>query len=317
MTLTIDHQTSFRHEALLYAGDDDFVSKVGSFIADSVEADEPILVVVSAHKIGLLRDGLGDAIDVVMFADMTDIGANPARIIPAWRDFVDHHSARTSARFRGVGEPIWAERSSDELVECQRHEGLLNVAFDGAPAWWLVCPYDTASLDDGVIEEAYRTHPRVIHGDETESSTIYRDVFTTSRPFGAPLPEPEVVDDRFNVDVANLDVARRRVAEHATAFGMNGMRVRDFILAVSEVATNSLRYGGGRGAARTWTNDGTFVFEIRDHGHIDRALAGRIRPTPGQLGGYGLWLANQVCDLVQIRTFESSSVVRLHMARSA
>jgi len=98
---------------------------------------------------------------------------------------------------------------------------------------------------------------------------------------------------------------------------MDDVKVQDFILAVSEVSTNSLRYGGGRGVARVWTNGATSVFEIRDEGVIDRALAGRIRPTPGQPSGYGLWLANQVCDLVQIRTFDSGSVVRLHMSRAA
>jgi anti-sigma regulatory factor (Ser/Thr protein kinase) len=316
MTLTVQ-QTGFRHEALLYTDENDFVRKVGAFITDSVESEEPILVAVSERKIGRLRDELGRMSDAVSFADVEDIGANPARYLPAWRDYVDQQSARSSARFRGIGEPIWSGRSADELVECQRHEGLLNVAFDGAPAWWLVCPYDTSSLDASVIDEVYRTHPGVINGDETEESATYRDVFTTSRPFGAALPEPDFTDDEFTIAIENLDTARRRVAEHMTTFGMDDLRTRDFILAVSEVATNSLRYGGGRGDARVWTNGETFVFEIRDHGVIDRALAGRIRPTPGQPSGYGLWLANQVCDLVQIRTFGSGSVVRLHMSRAA
>jgi hypothetical protein len=31
------------------------------------------------------------------------------------------------------------------------------------------------------------------------------------------------------------------------------------------------------------------------------------------MGGYGLWLANQLCDLVQVRSFPTGSAVRLHM----
>ena len=42
----------------------------------------------------------------------------------------------------------------------------------------------------------------------------------------------------------------------------------------------------------------------------------RERPVPGQRGGFGLWVANQVCDLVQVRTYPSGNVVRLHMRRA-
>ena len=59
---------------------------------------------------------------------MAEIGANPACIIPAWRDFVDE-CAEAGRAIRGIGEPIWADRSPAELVECQRHESLLNLAF--------------------------------------------------------------------------------------------------------------------------------------------------------------------------------------------
>jgi len=33
------------------------------------------------------------------------------------------------------------------------------------------------------------------------------------------------------------------------------------------------------------------------------------------VGGHGLWLVNQLCDLVQMRTFASGSVVRVHLHR--
>ena len=49
-----------------------------------------------------------------------------------------------------------------------------------------------------------------------------------------------------------------------------------------------------------------------DAGRIADPLAGRQRPTSGQSGGHGLWLCNQICDLVQLRTFATGSVVRLH-----
>ena len=54
---------------------------------------------------------------------------------------------------------------------------------------------------------------------------------------------------------------------------------------------------------------------MRDDGSFDEPLAGRVRPMPAQMGGYGLWVANQVCDLVQIRSLPGGSAVRLHMRR--
>jgi hypothetical protein len=51
---------------------------------------------------------------------------------------------------------------------------LLNVAFAGAPAWWLLCPYDTETLDAAVIDEAHRSHPFVVQGRAQQVSTGYR-----------------------------------------------------------------------------------------------------------------------------------------------
>ena len=65
-------------------------------------------------------------------------------------------------RLRGIGEPIWADRSPDELVECQRHEALLNLAFADAGDFWLLCPYDVDALDPDVIAEAHHSHPAVV-----------------------------------------------------------------------------------------------------------------------------------------------------------
>jgi hypothetical protein len=113
--------TSFRHEALLYAGEAEFVDRTLPFIRDGLDADEPTLVVVDAAKIERLRSALDGDADRVHFTDMAVVGHNPARIIPAWRAFVDEHRG-TGRQLRGIGEPISATRSPAELVECQRHE---------------------------------------------------------------------------------------------------------------------------------------------------------------------------------------------------
>jgi anti-sigma regulatory factor (Ser/Thr protein kinase) len=306
---------TLRHEALLYAGGRDFVDRTAPFILGAVAKEEPILVVVSTAKIDMLRAELGRATDRVAFADMEMVGRNPARIIPAWREFlVQNGDAGRSCR--GIGEPIWAGRTPEELVECERHEALLNLAFDEGPPLWLACPYDTLALDPIVIEAAHRTHPLVWDGgDAHDVSDVFPGLAAVAGPFDRPLPEPEEPTGEIPFGLADLPMVRASVERAAFDGGLSASRTEDLILAASEVATNSIRHGGGGGRLRIWRSGDSLVCEVRDGGRLDQPLVGRQKPADEQGSGFGLWLANQVCDLVQIRSFEAGTVVRLLMAR--
>jgi anti-sigma regulatory factor (Ser/Thr protein kinase) len=85
------------------------------------------------------------------------------------------------------------------------------------------------------------------------------------------------------------------------------------VVAANEAATNSVLHGGGSGAVRAWTTDDALVCEVRDSGRIEDPVVGRVRPKAGTDGGHGLWLAHQVCDLVQVRSHRRGTAVRLHM----
>ena len=306
---------AFRHEALLYAGDAEFVGSTSSFIRDGLANDEPTLVVVSARKIEMLKENLGLEADSVLFADMNNIGLNPARIIPAWRDFVGDYGA-DGRRLRGIGEPIWKGRGPAELVESQRHEALLNVAFAGGQAWYLLCPYDTDSLEPEVVEEAFRSHPFTSHSNNGRAeSGQYVGLEVESGPFDAPLPEPIGEPPEFTFQAGPMGGLRRLVARHALDAGLGSSKTSDLVLAVTEVAGNSLKHGGGEGVLRIWQDPSTLYCEVRDKGYIRHPLVDRVKPPVDTEGSRGLWLVNQLCDLVQIRTNESGTVVRLHLNR--
>jgi anti-sigma regulatory factor (Ser/Thr protein kinase) len=241
---------------------------------------------------------------------MAEGGINPARIIPAWREFVDAHSGR-GRRLRGIGEPIWAQRSPDEIVECQRHEALLNLAFAGAEDFWLLCPYDVEALDTEVIEKAHHSHPVVVADGGSHDSPTY-DLRAVAAPFAEPLSEPPVGADELPFASGMLAGLRQLVKLRAKGAGLPATRAGDLVLAVNELATNSIRHGGGGGVLRVWEAVDTLICEVTDAGRIADPLAGRRRPASGQSGGHGLWLCNQICDLVQLRTFATGSVVRLH-----
>jgi anti-sigma regulatory factor (Ser/Thr protein kinase) len=80
------------------------------------------------------------------------------------------------------------------------------------------------------------------------------------------------------------------------------------------VATNSIRHGGGEGKLRLWDEDDSLVLSVRDAGRIEDSLVGRERPPSEQASGRGLWLVNQLCDLVQIRSGKDGTEVRLRMS---
>src|SRR5439155_17502304 len=211
---------AFRHEALLYAGEADFLDRTLPFLIEGAEAGEPTLVVVDEVKIGRLRRALDGHADAIRFADMAAVGANPARIIPTWHRFVADH-AGLGRPIRGIGEPVWPGRTADELVECQRHEALLNLAFAGAPSFRLVCPYDVETLPPAVIEEARRTHPVV----GARASDDFLGLDAVAAPFDAPLPDGPAGCDWMEFGARRLGAVRRFVIREAERSGLAWTRI--------------------------------------------------------------------------------------------
>ena len=303
----------FRHEALLYEGYGGFVKDVGEFIRLGVAQGEALLVVVTPDKSDLLRAHLGPVADSVRFEDMAEVGANPARILPVWSDFVAEQTG-AGREFRGVGEPVWGPRSAEELAECARHEALLNLAFANGSSWRLACPYDRATLDQSVVDEARRNHPIISIDGSQEVSEPFRGMDAAKEPFDEPLPDPRgPTRTLWFGDVRDVRRVREFVRELAVAAGLEHGRVEDLVLAADEIAANSLRHGGGQGVLRVWKQEHALICEVSDRGDLDEPLAGRQRPEANRASGMGLWIANHVCDLVQLRSTPEGSIVRLHM----
>jgi anti-sigma regulatory factor (Ser/Thr protein kinase) len=297
----------FCHQALFYAGTEDFLEATGSFVEAGLSAGEPVMVTLCPEKIELLRSRLGSGADQVVFVDMAEMGRNPARIIPAWRRFVDHHP--DSPTLWGIGEPIWPARRPDEITECQRAEALFNIAFSGDRPWRLTCLYDTTALTDEVLCEARRSHPYVLEQGRQNSSALYDD---SPSVFAGPLPEPATVVGEHRFDAASLGSLRADLSRWVSTV-LSGPRAAYLVLAANEVATNSVRHGGGSGRLRYWRDGAAAVVEVIDAGSFVDPLLGRVFPPDDDEDGRGLWMANQLCDLVQLRSSPAGTVVRLRM----
>jgi anti-sigma regulatory factor (Ser/Thr protein kinase) len=296
----------FQHEALIYHGSDEYVAGTVPFLWAGLEAGRPLLVAVGPDQTALLERELGKDAGRVRFLDMREVGRNPASIIPVWQQFVGESEGRLA---RCVGEPVWASRSPAALEECQRHECLLNVAFDPGPAWDLLCPYDAESLGEEVLGKVAHSHRLVCRGGEREESFSF---VSDQDCFAGELPPPTAMPEVLSFTLTELAEVRRRVAAAAERAGMGPAQIADLVTATSELAANSVMHGGGSGTLRLWREEERVLAEVEDRGRIEEPLVGRLQPDISQEGGRGLWLANRLCDLVQIRSGERGTTVRLH-----
>lgn len=300
----------FSHEAFLYSSPAEFLDGASAFVREGLEQDQSVMVAVTGDRARWIREFFG-AEPGVALVDMAQLGANPARIIPAWRDFLDEHAAQGRA-VRGIGEPIWSGRSDAEIAECHQHESLLNLAFGGGPTWRLLCPYDVTALPGSVIDEARANHPVVVTGQNRSPSTTYHPDSPWRALRGEPFPPPAEPVTELAFSAGDLASVRRLVDRRCEESGVHPSAAADLTLSVDEIASNSLLHGGGRGVLRVWEEGGSLVCEVSDDGVIRDPLAGRQPPALEWTNGRGLWLANQLCDLVQVRSGAAGTVIRLH-----
>ena len=302
--------TAYRHEAFFWDGLPEFLARTVPFVAEAVDEQTPVMVAMPEAYSTPLRDSLGDRADAVTFVDMTALGHNPARIIPAWVDFIAANGAGTRP-LRGIGKPIWAGRREAEVVECQIHEAMLNAAVPADTPLWLLCPYDVGTLDAEVLEAACRSHPTLVGGALGGASHSYTDEHDplSLAVRGLPAPPAHAVEMHFrNGDLSRV---RRTVEQLAVDAGVAERRIGDLVLGVNEIAANSLDHGGGSGVLRAWQESDALVVEVTDSGLLTDPLVGRVTPRPAQVRGRGLWLVNRLCDLVQIRTAPTGTVIRV------
>jgi anti-sigma regulatory factor (Ser/Thr protein kinase) len=113
----------------------------------------------------------------------------------------------------------------------------------------------------------------------------------------------------------DLSRVRRVTRQRAVEAGVGRDRVDDIVLAVNEMVSNTLSHVGEGGTLSIWleTHQHELICEVRDGGHIADPLAGRRQPSADELSGRGLWIANQLCDLVELRSGVEGTVVRLHV----
>ncbi|MEH1168538.1 ATP-binding protein [Micromonospora sp. CPCC 205539] len=126
-----------------------------------------------------------------------------------------------------------------------------------------------------------------------------------------PIEPALLIADAF--DQAQVTEIRHSVTSCAHASGLSGQRLDDFVLAINELITNAVRHGGGRGWLRLWREPEALICEIADHGQgiTPQRLGDRRRPAADTAGGWGLWLARELTDAMEVATSTAGTVVRI------
>ncbi len=295
-----------RHEALPYRGHEQFLASAVSVLRDALDRDERLIFLAGSAKLDDVRDGLGADVDAVTMVATDDHGRNPSRITTMLHSFsvMDH-----GRRALGLSETVLPGLAPPILQEAQLAESVLNAPALASWPMSIICLYDVDRLDADCQLEMRRGHP-VIRGelgpnddfDVDRLAVLYRAELSPPAPAAAP---------RFAVDGTSLTTMREFVRTEARLHGLRDDRVDDLVLAANEIVANSVRHSGAHCVVAVWAQASAVVCEVRDHGWVRDPTVGRLAPSVEATSGRGVWLANHLCDLLQIRSAPAGTVVRL------
>jgi DNA-binding GntR family transcriptional regulator len=300
------------HQALIYAGDDEFLASTLPFIVEGLEADERVLAVTTPANREILIRTLGRRAEEVEFRDSDEWYELPAHTLLSYQRYIQYADRN---RVRVIGEVAWKENTPEAMAEWTRYEAILNVAFALNPVS-IMCPYDARRLPGAIVADARRTHPSISSGAGSFLSEHYTDVAVLTRELdGASLAPPRapVVKHAITPDLRDT---RGFILDQARRAGVTGKSLQDAFLAVQEVAASVIFHGPGLATMSAWIEHGELIYEIRDEGSDSSdPLSGQLVLGPILMSEpRGLWLARLLCDLVEARSHNGGLTVRLHIA---
>ena len=175
----------------------------------------------------------------------------------------------------------------------------------------LICAYPHDPATAAAIRHA---HPSLLNGAATPNPDhLPADQFLAHHP----LPPPSELGQPHDIHIldhpAQLTELRQRVSAHAARAGLPSCRGEDFVLAVSEVASNAVEHGAPPAAVCLWTTSTSVICQVSDNGHFTQPLAGLLPPHASQNRARGLWIAHQLCD--ELYCWPHPTTIRLHIDR--
>jgi anti-sigma regulatory factor (Ser/Thr protein kinase) len=297
----------FVHEALMYRNEAEFDAAMQEFLQEAVAAGEPILFALPSAHLEHVREMVEGAMPEVRLEDAEQVGRNPNCLLEMIEEWVTSHGGRA----RIVSEVVWPGRSHAEAVEALRHEALVNHALADTTAT-IMSPFDAERLDADILAGVEMTHPTVVEGGRRRAGTSYTDPL--SARFGElwPLEDPAGPVSEHELQGSLIEL-RRAIADDPVLGSLSAERRSDLVFAINEAASNAVRYGNATCMTRIWHDGDEVVTEVSSDSGIPDVMAGRRRPAADALQGRGLWLINQLCDLVELRSSTAGTTLRMHV----
>lgn len=298
-----------RHDVVLYTAPDELAQQLVGLLAPVLGDGGPVVAVLDDETRAEVRRGLGADADRVEFPDPAAVHRFPPfTVAMQW--------ARLSRKARGAtGRATVVGQHVADLPGCggtywARLDIGLNVAVAGLPIT-VLCAY---RADHEELDRVHATHPQLTTGNGFVDSESYRQPADVVIEFPAPAPPdlgPPTAELPFTA--AELTELRGLVAEVGDRAHVGSGRIADLVLAVNEISSNSVEHGPGHGHLRMWAGGDGVTAEVADPGITNLMFPGMVAPATDGLRGRGLWLASELCDVLQVWSDGAGTVVRLGM----
>lgn len=295
------------HAALPYDAPEALAGRLAPLLAGALSSGGPTLAVLDRPERAALRAALGADTDRVEFLEPAQVHSVPAFTVAVRWARLGRRVAAPGARALVVNQYV------PGLDTCgPEHWARLDIALDVAIAGLpvtVVCPCPD---DPEALRRMRETHPLELTSDGPRPSPTYRPPPEALAAFPPPPPPdlgPPAAELHFGRE--ELAALRHLVAEVATAAPLEADRVADLVLAVNELASNSVEHGPGRGRLRLWARPGWVSAEVADRGRMDVPFPGMVAPSPQGERGRGLWLASELTDVLQVWSDQDGTVIRV------
>ena len=301
------------HDVLYFSSRADLVDSAVPFLSDGLAAGESAVLACGDADNLVLREALNADLRVRVLAREGPF-RHATEALAAYQGLVREEIETGSRRVRLLGGVGFGERS-DAWTEWTRFEALCNVGLSSLPLW-NVCAYDSAGLPADVLAAGTLTHPYVLGGRARQDNPRYVDPHDLLRRTAVTGPDPlEATPPHVEVlDLHDLLALRHLVRLALSAERASSRTTDEFVLALSEVATNGIRHGVPPVHARMWITPERVLCTVTDHGAgFDDPVAGYLPRSPDELpsGGMGLWMARQLVDRLDSFHAEGVFTVRL------
>jgi anti-sigma regulatory factor (Ser/Thr protein kinase) len=296
------------HLGLLHPATANVAATLAPLVADRLARGEPVLAVLPPATADRLRARL-PAVAGLHTTDPAELYRHPGRVLGRYRAWIGDTSPH--------GEPVTIVAAPDPDGG-NAHRAALWMHIDAVTTvaladcdLTLVCVYaDDPSTADSVLQ----AHPSLLNGASVPNPDhLPAEQFVARYPLPPPAELGEPVLTHTIDHPVQLAGLRRVVAGHASRAGLPTDRCEDFVLAVTEVASNAVEHGVPPARVQLWTST-SVICQITDAGCDTEPLAGLLPPSTGQRRGRGLWMAHQLCDRFYL--WPQPTTVRLEMDRT-